>query len=167
MALDLEAIELIKQLKSRYFRGIDTADMKVLADCFTEDCSAHFIGGSYELKVNGHDEMMNFLRHSFHQDAASSHFGHTPEITVNGDEAEGTWYLYDLFYDLARKVCTSGSAIYEDRYVKTPAGWKIRKTGYRRVWERVEPFDDGGSFTTRRLAETGLKLTDTETLAGS
>lgn len=158
MALDLEAIELIKQLKSRYFRGIDTANMEALAQCMAPDVSAHFFGGSYEIKVEGFDEVMGFLKQSFHADAAASHFGHTPEITVDGDTATGLWYLYDIFYDLAREVKTSGSAVYEDTYIKTQDGWKIKTTGYKRIWERVEPFKDDGRFTARRLGETGFKV---------
>ncbi len=158
MALDLEAIELIKQLKSRYFRGIDTADMAALKNCLSDDCSAHFIGGSYDLEMAGKEQVLGFLQQSFHADAAATHLGHTPEITVDGNTATGLWYLYDIFYDLAREVKTSGTAIYEDTYVLTDDGWRIQKTGYRRVWERVEPFKDDGRFTARRLGETGMKI---------
>ena len=35
--LDLEAIELIKQLKARYFRFVDTRDLAGLESVFTAD----------------------------------------------------------------------------------------------------------------------------------
>lgn len=157
MALDLEAIELIKQLKHRYFRAIDTADMPLVEDCFVDDASIHYIGGSYDIAMEGRDKILEFIAASFHADAAAMHTGHHPEITVEGDRATGKWYLNDVFYDLNYKVCTRGVAIYEDRYVKTGAGWKIQHSGYERVWEVVEKFGDEVKFTKRLLAETGRK----------
>jgi len=43
--LDLESIELIKQLKGRYFRFLDTRYLPGLQSVFTEDAVAHFKGG--------------------------------------------------------------------------------------------------------------------------
>ena len=39
--LDLEAIELIKQLKARYFRFLDTANWEGLQQVFTDDAIAY------------------------------------------------------------------------------------------------------------------------------
>ena len=157
MALDLESIELIKQLKHRYFRAIDTANIPLVTGCFVEDASIHYIGGSYEIEMAGRDKIVEFIAQSFHADAAAMHTGHHPEITVDGDAATGLWYLNDVFYDLNYKVCTRGVAIYEDRYVRTDEGWKIQHSGYERVWEVVEKFGDELTFTKRLLAETGRK----------
>ena len=157
MALDLEAIERIKQLKARYFRGIDTADHELIAPCLAPDISVHFVGGSYELEMQGADEVLGFLKQAFHSEAAASHWGHHPEIEVTGNTATGIWYLHDVFFNLGSKSKTSGAAIYEDEYVKQNDQWLIRHTGYTRVWERVETFEDADSFTVRRLAKTGAK----------
>ena len=46
-------IEAIKQLKHAYFRCIDTANFEELAGLFHQDVSVHFIGGSYEWKLQG------------------------------------------------------------------------------------------------------------------
>lgn len=35
--LDLEAIELIKQFKACYFRGVDVCDIDLLGSVFTDD----------------------------------------------------------------------------------------------------------------------------------
>lgn len=40
--LDLEAIELIKQLKARYFRAIDTCNLDMLRAMLTEDVKLAF-----------------------------------------------------------------------------------------------------------------------------
>ncbi len=156
MAIDLEAIEQIQQLKARYFRGIDTADRALVSECLAEDVSIHFIGGSYEIEMQGADKILQFLQQAFHKDAAASHFGHHPEITISGESATGIWYLHDIFFDLARDIETSGAAIYQDRYSKINNQWKIQHTGYKRVWERVKPLENADTFTTRRLAETGM-----------
>lgn len=158
MALDLEAIEQIRQLKARYFRGIDTADKSLVAECLAKDVSIHFIGGSYEIAMEGADKVVEFLQQAFHKDAAASHFGHHPEISVSGESATGVWYLHDIFFDLARNIETSGAAIYRDRYSKINNQWKIQHTGYKRVWERVKPLENADTFTARILAETGIPL---------
>ena len=51
MALDLEAIELIKQLKARYFRFLDTRNIEGLHSVFTEDASARFKGPDYDFDL--------------------------------------------------------------------------------------------------------------------
>lgn len=160
MALDLEAIELIKQLKHRYFRCLDSADLDGVRACFTDDISIDYKGGSYHAKYDNVDDIMAFLEQSFHSEAAAMHTGHHPEITVadDGQTATGLWYLQDIFYDLKYKVITQGVALYEDRYVKTADGWRIQHSGYNRVWELVEELGEGKNFTFRRLSQTGKVL---------
>ncbi|RZV48932.1 MAG: nuclear transport factor 2 family protein, partial [Pseudomonadales bacterium] len=51
--LDLEAIELIKQLKGRYFRFLDTGNFDGLSTVFTKDAKAYFKGGDYEFDLQG------------------------------------------------------------------------------------------------------------------
>ena len=52
MALPLEDYELIRQLKYRYCRCIDTANLDELRELFTEDASVCYVGGSYRFQVN-------------------------------------------------------------------------------------------------------------------
>ena len=53
MMLDLESIELIKQLKARYFRFLDTRNLDGLKTVFTHDATASFIGGDYDFQLDG------------------------------------------------------------------------------------------------------------------
>ena len=62
--LDLEAIELIKQPKARYFRFLDTGNYEELETCFTADAAAYFKGGNDEFTLNGWTELEAFCRHS-------------------------------------------------------------------------------------------------------
>lgn len=160
MALDLEAIELIKQLKARYFRAIDTGDMDLLATCFLDNSTVLFEGSDYTLDLKGLSKITEFMESAFHSNVAASHLGHHPEISVSGDKAEGIWYLHDIFYELAVGIKRTGAAIYRDRYVKSDGEWYIEHSGYKRIWERMERFKDDGSFTYRHLEKAGVKTTE-------
>ena len=128
--LDLENIELIKQMKARYFRYLDSIDYEGLATIFTEDVHAHFIGGGYDFELKGWPELLGFYKMAITPKKFGMHTGHHPEIEINGDEGTGIWYLTDVFYNLEEKHVISGSAIYRDEYVKVDGVWKVRKTGY-------------------------------------
>jgi hypothetical protein len=153
MALDLEAIELIKQLKARYFRFLDTRNIEGLQSVFTEDASARFKGPDYDFDLNGWPALEAFYRKSFSADAFGMHNGHHPEIEVSGDHATGIWYLQDIFVQLKHDITVMGSALYEDEYRREGGVWRIATTGYVRLWEehhargdhvklRVKPIPD-------------------------
>ncbi len=137
--LDLEAIELIKQLKARYFRFLDTGNQEGLESVFAEDATAHFIGGHYDIDVQGRDKLLKFYAYSFTEEKFGMHNGHHPEISVDGDHATGLWYLQDIFINLEENTTVMGSAIYEDTYVKVDGEWKIKSTNYERLWEEIHP----------------------------
>jgi hypothetical protein len=141
--LDLEAIELIKQLKARYFRFLDTRDLSGLQSVFTPDAQAHFKGADYEFTLNGWPELDAFYKKSFTDTSFGMHNGHHPEITVDGDQASGIWYLQDIFVELNHKITVMGSALYDDSYQKIDGEWRIARTGYRRLWEEYHPRGDG------------------------
>ena len=104
--LDLEAIELIKQLKARYFRFIDTCDLEGLKTVFTEDAQAYFKGGHYEFSLNGWVELEQFYKDSFTPTKFGMHQGHHPEISVDGDTATG---IFDFNpYRILEVRCANG-----------------------------------------------------------
>lgn len=140
--LDLEAIELIKQLKARYFRFLDTRDLAGLRSVFTDDARAHFKGADYEFELNGWLELEAFYKKSFTDTTFGMHNGHHPEISVEGDSATGIWYLQDIFVELNHKLTIMGSALYHDTYRKVDDEWRIAGTGYRRLWEEYHPRGD-------------------------
>jgi hypothetical protein len=39
-----------------------------------------------------------------------------------------------------------GAAFYDDRYVRTPEGWRIEHTGYRRTYEATQSMEDIDSY---------------------
>jgi hypothetical protein len=154
----LSDLEEIRMLKHRYFRGIDTADMALLASLFTQDVSVHYRGGTYEVRCDGIGDMLEFLANSFHSGAVAMHHGHMPEIELTGaDQAEGTWYLEDIFINLESRTHTTGSAIYRDLYRREAGIWKIARTEYDRVFEMIRPLADDAKITYHHLASTGRK----------
>ena len=114
--LDLEAIELIKQLKARYFRFLDTRNLEGLQTVFTSDATASFIGGDYDFQLNGWDQLEAFYKKSFTGQNFGMHNGHHPEICVDGETATGIWYLQDIFVSLEHNMTIMGSALYDDEY---------------------------------------------------
>ncbi len=154
----LSDLEDIRTLKHRYFRGIDTADAALLEGLFTDDVEVDYRGGNYRVSLAGKADMLDFLANSFHSDALAMHHGHMPEIALIGaHEAEGVWYLEDVFINLESKTHTVGSAIYRDRYRREGAQWKIAKTEYDRVIELLSPLDPAMQITSHHLAKVGRK----------
>lgn len=154
----LSDLEEIKQLKHRYFRSIDTGNEAELASVFTEDVTIDYRGGGYRAKLNGRQNMVDFIGSAFNSDIVAQHHGHCPEICFTGpDNAEGTWYLEDRFIDPIRQEDTIGTALYRDRYVRTADGWKIAHSEYDRVYEIARPIPADERLTFHLLAKTGRK----------
>ena len=146
--LDLEAIELIKQLKSKYFRHLDTANFAELQKIFTSDACIHYRSPTYNHKREGWADIEAFLRESFTKKKFGIHTGHHPEITVDGEVATGLWYLHDKFISLEHNITIEGTAIYHDKYVKQDGQWKISSSEYDRLFEEITPRNDSMMITS-------------------
>ena len=136
--LDLQAIEQIKRLKYLYCYGIDTSDCDILTSVFSEDVSLDYVGGTYRFHVSGRENAVVALTAAFHPMLVGSHTVHHPIIDVHNNIAEGQWTLVDYAMDLSRSnLTTVGSAIYRDTYAKKDDVWKICRSTYNRIYERV------------------------------
>jgi uncharacterized protein (TIGR02246 family) len=136
---DLVEIERIRQLKYRYVRFLDTKAWDDLAGLFTPDATASYGGGATTLA--GRDAIMAFLIGAMAgEDMLTSHKVHQPEITLTGPgEARGTWALDDVVVLGALGMTVRGAAYYDDRYVTRNGAWRIAHTGYKRIYEEIEP----------------------------
>jgi len=153
---ELRDIESIKRVKYAYFRAIDSADLKLLGSLVTDDVEVRFIGGDYDWKLKGRDEYVEAVARNFNASSVTEHNGNHPEINILSEtEAEGIWYLHDNFYNLLKKVFTTGSAFYHDRYRKVDGQWRIARTEYKRHYEIVTPFDKMPNITVHYLATHG------------
>jgi SnoaL-like domain len=153
LLLDIEAI---KQLKHAYFRCIDTANLEELASLFHEDVLVHFVGGTYEWRVQGRQAYVDNIRGAFNRRAVGHHNGHQPEIEVlSATEARGIWYLADHMWLLDHKAYTAGTALYWDRYEKVDGRWLIRETRYERLYEMNQLLPENPTLSTHYLGVHG------------
>jgi len=156
MLMDIEAI---KQLKHAYFRCLDTANFDEMAELFHADVSVHFIGGSYEWKLQGRAAYLESIQKSFHREAVGQHNGHHPEIQILSEtEATGIWYLADNMWMTNFKFFATGTALYWDRYLKVDGKWSIRDTKYERIYEIVKGGEEPPTFSSHYLGTHGTKL---------
>jgi hypothetical protein len=129
-------IDEIQQVKYRYLRALDTKHWDDFADTLTEDIIGDYdasIGESHHF--TDRDTLVEFMRTSMPANIITEHRVTHPEITVNGDEASGTWYLQDRVIVPDFNFMLIGAAFYHDQYRKTGDGWKISKTGYDRTYD--------------------------------
>ena len=136
---DLVAIEEIRQLKYRYVRFLDTKRWDDLAELLTPDVTVSFGGGAVER--SGRDEVMAFLVESLGDTSTfTRHTVGQPEIAlVDADAATKTWALLDEVVMTEGGLTVRGAGYYDDRYVRAADGWRIAHTGYRRLYEEIEP----------------------------
>jgi uncharacterized protein (TIGR02246 family) len=153
---DLVEIEAIKQLKYRYVRLLDLKEFDQMAELFVEDATAAYGDGQYS--YDSREGILGFLRKALGSTTMlTSHKVHQPEIQLSGpDTATGTWGLEDIVLLLDGALTIRGAAFYADEYVKVDGEWKIKHTGYQRVYEEMEPRSPEIKVTASRW---GLKPT--------
>lgn len=134
-------IEEISRLKYRYLRLLDTKQWDEFAECFAPEATADYAG----LAFDNPQALVDYMRTNVGDGVLTMHTVHHPEIEVAGDEAEGVWYLHDKVLVDAYRFALEGAAIYRDRYVRTPQGWRIQHTGYQRTFEMTWNLDDPAS----------------------
>ncbi|HET6951435.1 MAG TPA: nuclear transport factor 2 family protein [Acidimicrobiales bacterium] len=136
---DLVEIEQIHQLKYRYVRLMDQKRWDEMAALFTAGATASYGGGAKVLA--GRDEIMAFLISAMGDETMlTSHRVHQPEITLTGpDAATGVWALDDVVILGSLGMTVRGSSFYDDSYVRVDGAWRIAHTGYKRIYEEMEP----------------------------
>jgi hypothetical protein len=147
---DLVEIEAIKRLKYRYVRLLDLKEFDELEELFLEDATATYSDGTYSF--DNRDGIMGFLRESLGSTTMlTSHKVHQPEIDLTGpDTATATWGLEDVVILADHRLTIRGAAFYSDRYEKVDGEWRIRHTGYRRVYEERGKRPDDLTLTASR-----------------
>jgi hypothetical protein len=146
----LEAIEEIRHLKALYSRIADEKftpdhrrkpqdDIDALvrrqAELFTED--GIWDGGPQFGVVQGREAMVEKFR-SVPWSFAMHYFGN-PVIEVAGDTATGFWMLWEPATLAQGDRAVFMSAVTEDDYVRTPAGWRFKRMRF--TLKFITPFD--------------------------
>jgi hypothetical protein len=152
--VDLEAIEAIRQLKYRYFRLLDTKRFVELGQLLTDDATTSYQDG--ELSFEGRDAVVAFLEQSLGSgDIVTMHNGHHPEIELtSATTATGVWYLEDRVVVRAMDFEIVGTLLYDDRYAKVEGEWKIKHTGYKRIFEEHRQHSNQQLHSFRAMFDT-------------
>lgn len=111
----------ICNLKAAYCRLLDAKDWDAWGELFTEDCVVDTTdsGGTFE---QGRDRFVAMVKGSL-ADARTAHQIHSPQITINGDEAQVVWAMQDRV--IKDEFALTGYGHYHETCVRTPQGWKI------------------------------------------
>jgi len=145
----LQAIEAIKQVKARYFRGVDTGDPALVRSILAEDCVLDYMGCCTD-PATGRDYLpaMNIVmrgRASWSSPGlsalgiVSTHHGHTGEVTLTGDTtASAIWPMTDRLFMPAGSAFAVmiGYGYYHETYEKRDGAWHIKTLHIQRI--RVE-----------------------------
>lgn len=148
----LSAMEEIKQVKARYFRGVDTGDSALVRGILAEDCVLDFMGCCTD-PATGRDffPSMNVVmrgRASWSSEGfakagiVSVHQGQNCDITFTSDTSAAViWSMSDRLFMPAGApfLQMTGSGYYHETYQKIDGGWKIKTMRIARL--RVEALE--------------------------
>lgn len=137
----LLAIEEIKQLKAKYFWGLDHKDWDFWRrEVWAPD--ARLIVPEAGKDEVGVDAVIAYVSEAT-ADQVSVHHGHMPIIDIHSDTtAAGVWAMEDRLYRTKEHPLADGAIFlhgfghYHETYVRTDAGWRIQTTKLTRL--RVE-----------------------------
>jgi hypothetical protein len=131
---ELKDREEILARKYRYCRGADALDHEVMLECYTPDCQIDFYPDSDLGKAHGIDELRVFFVEAQEPVLSSSHHISNVDIRfVSADVATLHCYLYSWqrFKGYPEVGDCHRWARYEEEWVRTDGGWKIRSLVYR------------------------------------
>ena len=143
----LADIEAIRQVKARYFRGIDTFDGALVRSMLAEDCVLDYMACFTDPKT-GVDfiPQMNAVirgRASWGDGSVVAamglvtvHQGYHQEITVTGETAAtATWAMTDrIFFPPGHAYrLVEGFGIYHDTYEKVAGSWFMKTARLQRL----------------------------------
>ena len=126
----------IQRGKYRILRALDTKHWDDFADTLTPDVVGDY-GSSLgeEHHFTDRDSLVAYMKEAMPATVVTEHRVTHPEITVDGDKASAIWYLQDWVIVAEHDFMLIGAAFYHDEYRRTPDGWKISATGYRRTYD--------------------------------
>lgn len=119
----LQAWMELTNAKARYCHLLDTKDWTGFGDLMTDDIELDLSGTSDLGMIRGREEAVARIRSSV-ETAQTAHHVHTPEITLNGDEALVVWAMQDRLIWSNGKTLT-GYGHYNERWVKQNGEWKL------------------------------------------
>jgi uncharacterized protein (TIGR02246 family) len=121
----LTDIQAIRHLTQEYSRAVDTADLDDLMTVFTDD--AEWDTSEFGMGVErGHAQIRAFFAALLSNTVDRLHLSMNHRIVVEGDMASATVYLHAFVTNPDGRRDES-VGYYDDTYVRTGQGWKIRR----------------------------------------
>ena len=126
----LEAIEAIKQLKSRYFQACDLKQPDAIRACFASGPVRLSYGRIGEF--DSRDAMLAvYTELACSEHIIEMHHGQNPQIEVTSPHsAHATWGLFYYLIDTRQQVATQLGGYYEDEYAMEDGQWVIAASSY-------------------------------------
>ena len=135
----LEDIEEIKRLKARYCAYCDdNYDADAIAGLFVEDA---VWDGGIRGRAEGREAIRNFFIGASQRLPFAVHMVLNPIIEVSGDEATGSWYLFQACTFAEGNQAVWGSARYDEEYVRVGGEWRFKNLKLSSFF--WTPFDQG------------------------
>jgi hypothetical protein len=125
----IEDLEEIKKLHQKYIDLMDNLKYKEVLDLFVEDASAEVRNWGVLKGKEGLTEVY-INRLGRRKERSEGHFIVEPDITVEGDNARGTWLLYMLFSKPAVEWVQGRN---EAEYIRVGGKWKIKSMKFTRT----------------------------------
>lgn len=154
----LEAIEAIRELKSRYLACCDAKDPDGMRACFA-DGLVHIDYGAVGSFDNADDLKTIYTRMACHPHMVEMHHGSNPRIEVlDASSARGQWALTYQLINTELNTLTQLGGEYEDEYRITDDGWKITATKFEVISTLAVELGDAGMkqvFAGRQLPMPG------------
>jgi hypothetical protein len=148
----LTDLEEIRTLQHAFWRACDgdfvagpTHYPEVIADLCTPDASWRMNAVEAEgeslpaLSVRGREEIIEWFRGAQRRQSFVLHFGGLPILSVEGDDAHGTWRVLTTM--TVGGSAYWGAAGYETQYRRTRDGWRISDVLMTRAFRA--PFESG------------------------
>lgn len=122
----------------RYCRALDTRDWDLLDDVFVADAIAEL---ATPARFSGIDAIRARVRGALEHVDGSHHLVGNHEVEIDGDTATHRCYLQAQHM---RRAAAGGphfivAGRYEDRMVRTPAGWRIAHRTLVVMWTEGNP----------------------------
>jgi len=146
----------ISDVQLRYATGLDSRDWPLFRSCFTDQIETDFtsVFGGEPRKVSA-DRWTEAARRSLSGLKATQHMITNHAITVAGDDATCIAYVQARHYlpnDTGDYTQTM-FGYYTNRFVRTPAGWRIRACKLTLTWQT-------GNWGIFALASARLKAAE-------
>ena len=124
----------ISDVLVRYGTGIDSRDWTLFRTVFADDCELDYgeIG-----RWHGIDAVVDFMVAAHEMAGHTLHRISNQAVTVDGDTATARAYVDALIMSQDNTSGVNAAGFYDDEFVRTDAGWRIRRRRFTTVIVRT------------------------------